>query len=523
MEIVEVLLALMAACVVLAVLARLAGVPYAVVLILGGIALCFIPGLPRITLDPDIALTFFLPPLLVGSAYRTDWRAFRRNLQPILLLALGCVAFTAFAIGALARLLIPDIPWAAAIALGAILAPPDAVAASAVLQRLKLPPRLVTVLEGESLVNDASALVIYRFAVAAVAAGSVSPLDAAGSFLLVGLGGIAVGLASGWAAVWLILRLKDPLLEVTLTFLAAFASYLLAEALGISGVLAAVTAGIMVGQAQHRFTARTRQEARSVWNFVEFVLTSLIFILIGLQLKDILTRLEGRGVWELIGLGVLVSLALIASRFVWIFPAMWLPRQLRSVARHDPMPPASIPNMIVLSWAGMRGVVSLAAAIALPAAFPERDIIVFLAFCAILATLVVQGTTLEWVIRRVGLNMPAHANGIDMAEAKARHAAATAALAAVQARAADVLYGPIAADLLPEFQDRANHLQRVTKGGGAAAAERAARRAVRLEALAAAREALRACQQDKDLPEEMLARLRQEYDYEENRLRQAMG
>ncbi|MDB5375601.1 MAG: uncharacterized protein JWR00_47, partial [Rubritepida sp.] len=477
MEIVEALLALMAACVVLAVVARFAGLPYAVVLILGGIVFAFIPGLPRVMLDPQIALAFFLPPLLVGSAYRTDWRAFRRNLRPILLLALGCVAFTSFAIGALARVLIPEIPWAAAIALGAILAPPDAVAASAVLQRLKLPPRLVSVLEGESLVNDASALVIYRFAIAAVAAGSISPLEAAGSFLLVGLGGIAIGFAFGRTVIWLIAQLDDTLLETTLTFLGAYAAFLAAEALHVSGVLAVVTAGIMIGQAQHRFSARTRQETRVVWEFLEFVLTSLIFILIGLQLHEILERLEGRSVWELIGLAVTVSLALIISRFVWIFPAMWLPGQIQSIARHDAMPPAAVPNMIVLSWAGMRGVVSIAAAIALPVDFPQRDIIIFLAFCAILATLVLQGTTLEWVIKRVGLNMPPPAHGIDPDEAKARYAAAAAALAAVQARAADVLYGPIASDLVGEFQDRASHLERVTRGGGAAAAERAARRA----------------------------------------------
>jgi len=523
MEIVEVLLALMAACVVLAIVARFAGLPYAVVLILGGIVLAFIPGLPHVVLDPQIALTFFLPPLLVASAYRTDWRAFRRNIRPILLLALGCVAFTAFAIGAVARVFIPEMPWAAAIALGAILAPPDAVAASAVLQRLKLPTRLVAVLEGESLINDASALVIYRFAVVAVAVGSVSPVDVASTFLLVGLGGTAVGFAFGRALIWAIGRLDNTLLETTLIFLSTYAAFFAAERMHLSGVLAVVTAGIMYGQAQHRFSARTRQEMRVVWEFIEFVLTSLIFILIGLQLQGILARLVGYSDLELLGLAFTISLALIVSRFVWIFPAMWLPRRLLSIVHHDTMPEASVPHMIVLSWAGMRGVVSLAAALALPVNFPERDLIIFLAFCAILATLVLQGTTLEWVIKRVGLNLRPPAQGIDPDEAKARFAAAAAALAAVQARAADVLYGPIASDLLGEFEDRARHLERVARGGGGAAAERAARRAVRLEALNAARAALRAYQQENNLPEELLVRLGQEYDYEENRLRQALG
>ncbi|MEI6162199.1 MAG: cation:proton antiporter, partial [Roseococcus sp.] len=322
MEIVEVVLALMAACVALAVLARFAGLPYAVVLILAGSFIAFIPGLPDVTLNPELALAFFLPPLLQASAFRTDWPAFRRNLRPILLLAVGCVAFTAFLIGWVARLLMPDMPWAAAIALGAILAPPDAVAAAAVLQRLNLPRRIVTVLEGESLVNDASALVIYRFAIAAMAAGTFVPEEAVGTFFLLGLGGIALGWAVGWASLWAIGRLHDTLLETALSFLACYAAYLSAEALHLSGVMAVVTTGIMLGRAQHRvFSARTRLEARAVWHFVEFVLTSLVFILIGLQLNDILERLGDRSWLELAGLALVISLALIISRFIWVLPA----------------------------------------------------------------------------------------------------------------------------------------------------------------------------------------------------------
>jgi len=347
MEIVEAVLAMMAACIALAVLARFAGLPYAVVLILGGCVLAFIPGLPDITLNPELALAFFLPPLLQASAYRTDWQAFRRNIRPILMLALGCVAFTALLIGFVARLLIPEMPWAAAIALGAILAPPDAVAAAAVLQRLNLPRRIVTVLEGESLVNDASALVIYRVAVAAMVAGTFVPLEAAGSFFLVGLGGIALGWAVGWATLWAIARLKDTLLETALSFLACYASFLGAEAFHLSGVMAVVTSGIMLGQAQHRaFSARTRLEARTVWEFIEFVLTSLIFILIGLQLNDILGRLNDRGVWELTALALAISLALIVSRFLWVFPALWLPRWVLGRARGEATPPVS--HMVVL-------------------------------------------------------------------------------------------------------------------------------------------------------------------------------
>ncbi|UPY37634.1 Na+/H+ antiporter [Sediminicoccus sp. KRV36] len=522
METVEAVLALMAACVALAVLARFAGLPYAVVLILAGSVIAFIPGLPQIALDPALALAFFLPPLLQASAYRTDWPAFLRNIRAILLLAVGCVIFTAFLIGLVARLLIPEMPWAAAIALGAILAPPDAVAAAAVLQRLNLPRRIVTVLEGESLVNDASALVIYRVAIAAMAAGSFVPLEAVGSFFLLGLGGIAVGWAVGRATLWAFVRLRDTLLETALSFLAGYAAFLAAEMAHLSGVMAVVTAGIMLGRAQHRvFSARTRLESRAVWQFIEFVLTSLIFILIGLELNDILERLGNRSVWQLAGLAVAVSLALIVSRFMWVFPALWLPRLIRSLAGRASPPPVA--HMVILSWAGMRGVVSLAAALALPLGFPERDLIIFLAFCAILATLVLQGTTLEWMIKRLGLVQPPHPNGIDPEEARARHIAAQAMLEAIRKRASDVLYGPIASDLLAEHADRAAHLERVTQGGGAAAAERAARRAVRLEAIDAARAAILVLQAQGELTEELLTKLGQELDFEENRLRNALG
>ena len=521
MVIVQSVLWLMAACIVLAVLARILRLPYAVVLVLTGSALAFAPGVPPVALAPDLALAFFLPPLLMASAYRTDWHAFRRNLRPILLLAVGFVLFSAFATGWFVRLLLPDMPWAAAIALGAILAPPDAVSAAAVLQRLNLPRRIVTVLEGESLMNDATALVLYRLAVLAAVAGFGSPLAGAASMLWLAAGGVAVGWGVAWAVLWATRRLDDTLLETALSFLATYAAFLLAEALHLSGVMATVTCGIVMGRAAHTLSARTRLEARAVWEFAEFVLTSLVFILIGLQLNAILAGLDGRGAWELAGLAAAVSLFVILARFAWVFPATYLARLIPAVRRHDPAPPWR--HTFVIAWAGMRGVVSLAAALALPLDFPERELIVFLAFCAILATLVVQGTTLEWVVKRLGIVVPPHPDGMPPEEAQARHAAAQAMLAAMQARAQDVLYGPMAQDMLAEFQDRAGHLHRVTKGGGAARAERAARRALRLEALAAARAVLLARHAQGALPEEALHRLATELDLEEQRVKGALG
>jgi CPA1 family monovalent cation:H+ antiporter len=518
MEIVQAVLALVTACVAFALLARRTNLPYAVILVIGGIVLAFVPGLPTVTLDPALALAFFVPPLLQGSAWRTDWRAFRANLRPILLLAVGCVLFTAACIAVVAKQLLPGLPWPAAVALGAIVASPDAVAVSAVLRRLPVPRRIVAVLEGESLVNDATALVLYRFAILALAAGGVAVEEAALSFLLVALGGIAVGLAVGWLANESFRRLDDPLLETLVSFIACFGAFMAAEAIGVSGVIAVVTTGLWLGQMQHRtISAQSRVVARSVWEFTEFLLTSLIFILVGLQLRGILERLD-RSAWELAGLALAISAALIVSRFLWIFPSVYLPRLLPSVRRAEPGP--QLGPAMVMSWAGMRGVVSLAAALALPLEFPERDLLIFLAFCAILATLVVQGTTLAWVIRHFRVEEPRPA-GMRPEEAAARRQVARATLAEVERRAEDILEGAVAADLVPEYRDKARVFHGVADGGGQSELE--ARLRIRLAALRAGRAALLEHHRDDGLDDETLMGLEAEIDLEELRIMRLLG
>jgi len=519
MEIVEAVLALIAACIGFALIARRLNIPYAVILVLGGMALAFVPGLPSVTLDPHIALAFFLPPLLMASAWRTDWRAFRANLRPILLLAVGAVLFTAVCIAVAAKLLIPDLPWAAAVALGAIVAPPDAVAAAAVLSRLRIPRRIVTVLEGESLVNDATALVLYRFAIAAVAAGGIAFEEAVGSFALVAAGGIAVGWAVGWAANWTFPRLRDPLLITAGSFIACFASFFAAELLHLSGVMAVVTTGLLLGQLQHRtLTPETRMFSMAVWQFANFVLTSLVFLLVGLQLREILSRIADRGVLDLATLAIALSAVLIVSRFLWVFPATWLPRLIPAVRRTDPLPPFG--HTVVISWAGMRGVVSLAAALALPLNFPERDLLVFLAFCAILATLVVQGTTLEWVIRWMRVEEP-RARGMSGEEATVRRHVAAAAHAEITRRAEDMLEGAVARDLIGEYADRSRVYH--TVAGGTGHAELEARMRIRLAALRAGRAALLSHHQDGHLDNELLHGLESEHDLEEIRILRILG
>lgn len=510
------LLGILALCLLLAWVAQRLAIPLAVALVLGGMALAFMPGLPAITLEPELALALFLPPLLQLSAYRTDWPAFRSNLRPILLLATGGVIFTALAVAVAAKWLIPSLPWGAAIALGAIVAPPDAVAAAAVLRGLKLPKRIVTVLEGESLLNDAASLVLFRFAVAATMAGSFDWAEGAGQFALAAIGGAAIGWAVGRAAMWVFARLDDTMHDITASVLAGYAAYFLAETAHVSGVLGVVGCGLVLGRHQHHeFTARTRLEAAAVWSFIEFVLAALIFALIGLQLRGIVERLEGYDAGRLALLGAAVAGTLIASRFLWIGPIAWVPRLLsRRLRERDPMPPLA--ELVVTGWAGMRGVVSLAAALALPLRFPGRDIIVFLAFCAIFATLVLQGTTLGPLIRRLGLTEPAP-TGVDPQQASLRREASEAALAAVEGRVEE--HGAIAEELVAELRGRAEQAARLDDDEGEGEAERhSQQQRLRLEALEAARAKLAA-----DDDEEQSRALLEEIDLEEELIRRELG
>ncbi|SHJ79118.1 sodium/proton antiporter, CPA1 family (TC 2.A.36) [Roseomonas rosea] len=519
MLLLEITLALLAVCLGFAIVSRHTRLPYAVVLILGGMVLAFVPGLPRVELDPTVALAAFLPPLLQASAWRTDWQEFRANLRPILMLAVGAVFFTAACVAVAAKLLLPDLPWAAAIALGAVVAPPDAVAAASVLQRLPLPRRIVTVLEGESLVNDASSLVLFRLAVGALAAGSVAPGIAGLTFLGVALGGLAVGFAIAWLAARVLPRLGETPLEIAFTFLVGYGAFLLAERLHVSGVIAVVTAGILLAQRQRSLlTPRTRIESLATWGFVEFALTSLVFILVGLQLNGILERLGSYHLGFLALSAATLSVTLIVSRIVWVMAFAYLPRLIPALARDERQPAPR--HAAIIGWAGMRGVVSLATALALPLEVPHRELLIFLAFVAILATLVVQGTTLEWLIIRLGVVEPRH-KGMSAHEAAARRLMAEAARAEVEGRLDSPLDGAIARDLAGEFRDIARVFTGVAAGGPQA--ELRARLQIRLAALRASRERLLQHHREDGLSDEVLTSLLAETDHEELRLVQQLA
>jgi Na+/H+ antiporter len=425
------LLALLVSAAALLLLADPLRIPYPILLVLGGLALGFAPGVPNVTLPPDAVLIGILPPLLYSSAFNTGLRELRRNLRPISLLAIGLVAVTTVMVAAVAHYMI-DLSWPAAFVLGAVLSPTDPLAATTIARRLGVPRRAVAIIEGESLVNDGTALVLYKFAVAAVLTGSFSLLDAAGSFIWSVLGGIAVGLVIGRAIRFVRRRVFNPPLEVTIAFLTGYFVFLPASAIGASGVLAVVTAGVYMGwHTPELTTVDTRLQGAGFWSIFSFLLNALLFGLVGLQLQPILDELHGRSWQELVGYAALVWAVVLLIRIAYGYPIAYIPRWVSaSLRERDPAPPWQF--VAFISWAGMRGGVTLAAALAIPlttdsgAPFPDRSLIVFLAFCVVLATLVVQGLSLPGVVRLLGLEDD---DSMDVREeAKARIHAAEAAI-----------------------------------------------------------------------------------------------
>ena len=429
------LLGLMVAGAGLSVLARPLGVPYPILLVLGGLVLGFVPGVSAVGLPPDLVLVLFLPPLLYSAAFFASPRDLRADLRAISLLAVGLVLATMVAVAVTAHALVERLPWAAAFTLGAIVAPTDPLAATAIGRRLGVPRRLLTVLEGESLVNDASALVAYRIAVAATVGGSFVLWQAGLRFVASVAGGVAIGLAVGWLAAEVRRRVDDPPAEIVVSVVTGYAAYLPADRLGVSGVLAAVTAGLYVGwRAPELASVSTRLLGFSFWEVLNYLLNAILFILVGLQLGPILSELTGRSAAVLFGEAALISAVVIAVRIAWVFTVPYLVRALdrrpSQVARR-----VGPRERLVSGWSGMRGAVSLAAALALPLEgapgqpFPERELIIFLTFGVIFATLVVQGLTLPALIRRLGVRGD---GAEDQEEVRARMEAARAALARLE-------------------------------------------------------------------------------------------
>jgi Na+/H+ antiporter len=425
------LLALMVAMVALSALARLVDVPYPILLVLGGLLLGFVPGMPAIELPPELVLVVFLPPLLYWSGFFSSPRDLQADLGAISVLAVGLVLATMGAVAVTAHALIGGLPWAAAFTLGAIVAPTDPLAATAIGRRLGVPRRLVTVLEGESLVNDASALVAYRIAVAATVGGGFVAWEAGVRFVVGAAGGVAIGLLVAWLVVAVRRRLDDPPLEIMLSLVTGYAAYLPADRLGVSGVLAAVTSGLYVGWRNPQIaSASTRLLGFSFWDVLVYLLNAVLFLLVGLQLHPILSGVTGGSAAALLGQAALVTVVVVAVRITWQFTVPYLDRRPTQVVRR-----LGAAERLVVGWSGMRGAVSLAAALALPfqagvgQAFPQRDLIVFVTFAVILVTLVVQGLTLPALIRRVGLHRD---DSEEREELRGRLTATDAALARLE-------------------------------------------------------------------------------------------
>jgi Na+/H+ antiporter len=524
---VELMLVLLSAVAALVLVARKLQIPYPILLVVGGFGLSLVPELPHVRLDPDLVFVLFLPPLLYPAALFTSWRDFRTDLRTILLLAVGLVLVTIVTTAWFAHRFI-GMGWGPAYVLGAIVAPSDAVAALAIAHKLRVPRRLVTILEGESLVNDTTAFVAYRFAVAAVVTGTFSLAGASLRFVVVGIGGTLVGLAAGWLVTAIQRRLDDPPVQTTISLLTPFACYLGAEALGVSGVLAVVICGLYYGwRAPEFISSRFRLRAFPVWEMIQFLLNGIIFILIGLQLPDVITALAGRTLGQVLWFSAIILVPLILLRLVWLVAITYLPRFLSGALREG-RKSHSWRHGLLLGWIGMRGVDSLAAALAVPlviksgAAFPDRDLIFFLTFAVIFGTLVLQGLSLEPVVRWLGV---VDDRLWEAEERNARLAANRAALARVHEIASSrAVETSTVQRLAAEYEDRILQLQHnVADEAPSDALFSKDFQQVTLEALEAERRTILQLRNQRVINDATLRRIQRDVDLAETRLKREGG
>jgi CPA1 family monovalent cation:H+ antiporter len=519
------ILVLLAAIVTVAGLAKRFSLPYPIAFVIGGSVLAFVPNLPAFTLDPQWVFLIFLPPLLYAGGWSTDWNAFKKVGRAIGLLAIGLVVFTTTIVALVAHALVPDLGWAAAVVLGAIVSPPDAVAAGAVFERFAVPVRIVTILDGEGLVNDATALVIYRFAVAAVVTGTFSPPAAGIAFVFVAVGGVLLGLGGGWLIVkgTILLRrfsFSDYLIENAIQLLAPFAIYLAGEGAHVSGVLATVTAGIFVSRRAGRiYEPEGRLVAYAVWDLLIFLLNGLVFLLIGLELRSIVAdpSFALRELW----IGITVSALVIVLRIAWVYPATYLPRMVSERIRSRERRPG-LEHVFVIGWSGMRGIVSLAGALALPnvtasgAPFPQRNEILFITFCVIFVTLVFQGLSLIPILRWLRVT------GDDLAarEIEVRVAALRAGIARLRELEPDFASTEeweVEGRLLGEYEYRIAHLSGHLDGSIDALSIAFDHR-LQEEALAAERREITKLRDSGEIPDEIYRKVQYDLDLANERI-----
>ena len=520
----ELFILLLFAVVVIVRAANALRLPPAILLLLGGIALSFVPTFGNIELAPEVIFTLFLPPLLFVAGVRTSWRDFQENLRAIGMLALGLVVLTTLVVGWVAHWMIPGLPWAAAFALGAIVSPTDAVAATSITKSLGVPRRIVTILEGESLVNDATGLVIYRVAVAAMLTGAFSVWKASGEFILIGGGGVVVGLLIGWIVKFFLQRIDDAPIENTIALILPFATYILAdEILDVSGVLAVVATGFVLSRSLFtRNSSETRLQGQAFWNMLDFLFNNALFLLVGLQLRHIVTELGAISPAQATLYGAIVSATFIATRFVWSFATVYLPKSWRRKPELNAVFP-DWRSVFVVSWTGMRGAISLAAALGLPlslssgAPFPQRNLIIFITFFSILATLVLQGLTLPSLIRALKMEDDGET---EREENSARLEIARAALGRIRQIKESGGQSLVALEAMQrKYRARADVLEATCAPEGQARRDtfRDARQS-QLDVLGAEREKLAQLRKDGALHEDAVRRISNDLDLEEQRL-----
>jgi CPA1 family monovalent cation:H+ antiporter len=516
---VVILLAVVAA---IAAVARRIRIPPSILLVVAGVVLALVPSLPAVEMAPELVLLLVLPPLIYSSAVAMSWKEFRFNLRPIALLAVGCVVFTTVAVAAATHYLL-GLDWAVGFVLGAIVSPPDAVAPLSIARRLQIPRRILVVLEGEGLANDATALILYRFAVAAVSIGSFSLTEAVGTFAAIVLGEIMWGIGVGWLSLRLRRWVDDPLIEITLSVLTPYLAYWPPELLGGSGVLATVTTGLYISWNGYRLiSAATRLQGIFFWDFLIYMIEGLVFLITGLQARTLVARIGEFSVAELLVPALVVSAVVIVARFIWMWPATYVPRWIPAIRRRDPPPSWHTP--FAIAFTGVRGVVSLAAALAIPftiasgAPFPARDLILFLTFMVILVTLVGQGLLLPQVIQWLGLahtgRRERHAERV--AEYEARRAALDASLERLEQLAAERdLPDEVVKPLRAHTRDQLRTVDNRRDGDAAHRKQTELREDIELELIAAERARINELFRAGDLTDETRRRIERELDLRE--------
>jgi monovalent cation/hydrogen antiporter len=526
---IQILLLLLAVLVIAALIARRLDTAPSIVLVVAGGALALIPGLPPIALAPEFVLLVILPPLIYSAGVSMSWREFRFNLRPIILLAFGCVLFTTGAVAAAAHYLL-GLDWAVGFLLGAIVAPPDVVAPLAIVRRLGVPRRIVLVLEGEGLANDATALILYRFAVVAISTGAFSPVKAAGTFAAIVVGEIAYGIGVGWLSLHLRQWARDPRVEIVLSLMTPYLAYWVPEHLGGSGVLATIATGLYVSwNGPLLIPSATRLQGIFFWDLIIYVIEGFVFLLTGLQARTLMDQVHAFSLRDVAVATAIITAIVIAARFLWVFPATYLPRWLSpSLARRDPSPPWQ--QVFVLAFTGVRGVVSLAAALAIPLTlangqpFPRRELILFITFGVIILTLIGLGLMLPSVIRWLGVarhRLAEHRQEHE-AELAARYGAVDAGLLRLDELARErELPGEVAALFKARGEQRRQLLPNSIDGEEV---ERAILNAeLRLELIAAERQYIHQLLREGKITDESRRRIEHELDLEEESIASKKG